>query len=246
MTLSEYEKQFLTKEQCLNYLYKLRFPNGFRCGKCGHTEMWEVSDYKYKCKKCGYQMSVTAGTLFHHIHLPIEKWFKAIWYICERSNIFTLNDLINELHLGSSNTAREISYRIRNAISIIEQPIKLKGTIEASTEMRRGILYIVAVEIDDEKAGRVRALRLSNMDEIVKFLHKYIEIGSVIFTDMQSKFLSDDYKIVFKEDFFTSPHFHRAKSVYISNNLKEHNKKCKFKLDFEELIYTFVKANLKL
>ena len=33
----------------------------------------------YHCKACGYQASLTAGTVFHKTRTPLHKWFWMIW-----------------------------------------------------------------------------------------------------------------------------------------------------------------------
>ena len=67
MNTSDYE--------CREYLASIRWKNGFTCPRCGCAEAWETKEVKYKCKKCGYKMSVTAGTIFQDSHTPLEKWF---------------------------------------------------------------------------------------------------------------------------------------------------------------------------
>jgi hypothetical protein len=102
-------KRFGTKEACEDYLAKLRWPNGIVCTKCAvigddsfrkfttsETTRQRFSKTKqrvvtvkvpsrnlYECKSCGYQFSVTSGTIFHGSHLPLEKWFQAAALILE-------------------------------------------------------------------------------------------------------------------------------------------------------------------
>jgi len=103
MGLVSIAEEFPTEEACLVLLERIRWPEGVRCASrsfCGSTKVarftarssvrWvqrasggveEVNvpkRYLYECMECGYQFSVTAGTLFHKTHLPLRKWFFAI------------------------------------------------------------------------------------------------------------------------------------------------------------------------
>lgn len=39
-TLLEFEQRFRTEEACIEYLFKLRWPEGFQCPRCGHPEAY--------------------------------------------------------------------------------------------------------------------------------------------------------------------------------------------------------------
>jgi hypothetical protein len=43
MTLEEFENRFNTEEACRDYLFLLRWPNGFICPKCGNTKAFKMS-----------------------------------------------------------------------------------------------------------------------------------------------------------------------------------------------------------
>lgn len=76
--------RFDTDEKCRIALEKLRWPLGVRCIRCGSEKI--SRNYKrnqFECDPCGYHFSVTAGTIFHDSHLPLRKWFIAIYLICE-------------------------------------------------------------------------------------------------------------------------------------------------------------------
>lgn len=42
VTLFDYQKQFLTYEDCFNYLVQLRWSNGFVCPKCDGSEYYMI------------------------------------------------------------------------------------------------------------------------------------------------------------------------------------------------------------
>jgi len=62
--LIELEAAFSTEAACRDYLARLRWPDGFQCPHCGGGKSWPVRNVLIQCAACGYQTSVTAGTIF--------------------------------------------------------------------------------------------------------------------------------------------------------------------------------------
>ena len=76
--LAEFEARFSTEAACREYLIRLRWPDGFRCPRCGGRKTWPVRGVLLQCSGCGYQSSVTAGTIFQDTRKPLALWFRAI------------------------------------------------------------------------------------------------------------------------------------------------------------------------
>jgi hypothetical protein len=82
ITFEEFRTRFSSEDSCWAELFRLRFPNGFICQKCGCTEYYSVRGRNaFQCRACRHQTSVTAGTVMHRTHLPLTVWFWAI-YLC--------------------------------------------------------------------------------------------------------------------------------------------------------------------
>jgi Zn ribbon nucleic-acid-binding protein len=79
-TLLEVEERFSTEEACREYLFMLRWPSGFRCPCCDHQKFWVVRDL-YECTECGFQTSITAGTIFQDTKKPLRLWFRTVLHI---------------------------------------------------------------------------------------------------------------------------------------------------------------------
>src|SRR3954454_7740248 len=77
-TLAEFEARFSTEDACREYLLRLRWPDGFRCSRCGERRHWPVRGLLLQCASCGYQSSVTAGTIFQDTRKPLTLWFRAM------------------------------------------------------------------------------------------------------------------------------------------------------------------------
>lgn len=55
--LMAFEKQFSTEDAYLNYLYKLRWPQGYICPRCGNKKGWQIRKDLMECAECSYQIS---------------------------------------------------------------------------------------------------------------------------------------------------------------------------------------------
>ncbi|MBT4511751.1 MAG: transposase [Chloroflexi bacterium] len=66
-SLTELEQRFSTEEACREYLFQLRWSEGFRCPVCGHSEAWKLKGGLFKCTACTHKTPVIAGTLFYRL-----------------------------------------------------------------------------------------------------------------------------------------------------------------------------------
>ena len=123
-------EDFGTEAECRDHLRKLRWPNGVRCLRCGSDKVpWLENQKKHQCKSCRYQFSVTTGTIFHDTHLPLWKWFLAVYLIVEAKKGVSANQL--KRTLGTTyKTAWYLSHRIRAALKEVDAQL-LKGIVEA-------------------------------------------------------------------------------------------------------------------
>jgi len=79
MDILELQRRFATDDACRDRLFKIRWPDGPTCAKCGGKNFYRISARNvYECR-CGRQVSLTAGTIMHGSHTPLRKWF---WAIC--------------------------------------------------------------------------------------------------------------------------------------------------------------------
>jgi transposase-like protein len=132
MNLTEISRLFSTQERCRELLTRLRWPDGPRCPRCGGDSVcWLDNQEKYDCFKCHYQFTVTAGTIFHDSHLPLEKWFLAVYLMCESKKGIAARQMQRILPVGSYKTAWYLCHRIRAAMKDAAQAVLLTGIVEA-------------------------------------------------------------------------------------------------------------------
>src|SRR5580658_7437822 len=115
-TLQEFEARFSTEEGCREYLFQLRWPEGFRCPRCGCGRAWAVRSTLFQGSRCNCQTSVTAGTVFQDTRKPLATWFRAMWYVTSQKNGASALGLQRVLGLGSYRTAWSWLHKLRRAM----------------------------------------------------------------------------------------------------------------------------------
>jgi len=129
--LCELIDRFGDDQKCRNYLEHLRWPQGVTCPKCLGTKVSSILKRdQYNCdnESCGHQFSVTAGTIFHDTHLPLTKWFLAVYLICQSEKGMSAHQLHRMLKVHYR-TAWYLCHRIRHAVEQVSEP-KLDGVCE--------------------------------------------------------------------------------------------------------------------
>ena len=193
----EFDRRFHTEKACLDYLFQLRWPEGFSCPHCGHSEYWTSARGLYLCRQCERQQSVTAGTIFHGTRKPLTLWFKALWWFSTRKASVNATALKDLLGLGSYQTAWCWLQKLRTC-TVFTDRSKLSGTVEVdefylggvhSGQRGRGAGHkckvAVAVERQGRKLGRLRlqVIEQCSEQELTSFAKANITLGSHITTD---------------------------------------------------------------
>ena len=128
MTLPDVVELFGTDDKCRELLERLRWPYDPECPRCHTTALARLDARLLYCKECDYQFTVTAGTIFHDSHLPLQKWFMAALLLCEARKGMSANQIKRTLGV-SYKTAWYLCHRIRAAMKEVDRPM-LNGTIE--------------------------------------------------------------------------------------------------------------------
>jgi transposase-like protein len=126
---TELEKRFSTEESCRDYLFSLRWPDGYRCPRCGQGEAWRMRGGLFRCKSCDYKCSITSGTIFERTRKPLVIWFRAIWWVCTQKSGASAKAIQRILELGSYETAWAWMHKLRRAM-IRPGRDQLSGTVE--------------------------------------------------------------------------------------------------------------------
>lgn len=195
--LLEFEARFSTEAACREYLFRLRWPDGFRCPRCGGGKTWPVSDVLLQCSGCSYQSSVTAGTIFQDTRKPLTLWFRAAWWVTSQKNGASALGLQRVLGLKSYKTAWTWLHKLRRAMVRPERD-RLTGRVEVDETYLGGleegvhgrqteskVLIVVAAQEDGPGIGRIRMRRIAaaSAETLVPFVEDSVEAGSVVHTD---------------------------------------------------------------
>ena len=199
--------RFNCETKCRRYLEALRFPSGVCCIRCGDTSVVEIKrkgEWKgqWDCRGCGYQFSVTVGTIMHDSHLPLRKWFGAIYLMAKSRKGIAAWRLKELLGIGSYKTAWYLCHRIREAmgndpfigptlVGIVEvDETLIGGRTKGKGAAYKGNKTWVAGAI--QRGGQIRLERIPNIKR--KTLHGFIartvkDETEAIYTDELKSYL---------------------------------------------------------
>lgn len=196
-TVLEFRERFATDEACRDYVVALRWPDGFVCPQCEQKKAWEMGRGLYWCQNCGYQASVTAGTLFNDTHKSLRLWFEAMWYITNQKSGVSALGLQRVLGLGSYHTAWNWLHKLRRAM-VRPGRDRLSGVIEVDEIViggerpgKRGrgaagkALVVIAVQEGERGIGRIRMQRVTDAsgESLEPAVWEMVEPASVVRTD---------------------------------------------------------------
>jgi transposase-like protein len=196
-TLPEFEQRFASEAACREYLVQMRWPDGFRCPRCGHGRCWTNRRHLLVCRQCQHQSSLTAGTILHGSRKPLRTWFLAMWWISTQKTGGSAKGLQRLLGLGSYQTAWMWLHKLRHAMVRLEReplegPVEIDdayfGGVERETSTTTKAKVLVAVEVpggERSRAGRVRfqVVKRFTRPTLIRFVRDYVAPGAVVITD---------------------------------------------------------------
>ena len=199
MTPRQFKRRFRTERDCLRYLIRRKWPEGFQCPRCRHDRAYLIETRKlYQCTRCRHQTSVTANTIFHRTRKPLRDWFWAIFLVATRTTGSSARQLQYDLGL-SYQTAWTWCHKIRKAMQDRDKRYNLRGMIELddtyiggkkkSGKRGRGarskVPIMVAVESRPKGCGHVALRKMAPFSslEAKRFLHDHVDNDSTISSD---------------------------------------------------------------
>ena len=193
MNLIELIEKFQDEKRCRAALESLRWPEGVKCPRCQSEKISRVVKRdQFDCDSCRYQFSVTSGTMFQDSHIPLWKWFLAIYLMMESKKGMSANQLKRTLKVGYQ-TAWFLCHRIRAAMETDESE-KLSGTVEVDEtyiggrydrRRHRGPWEKQAVMGMIERDGKFEAQTIPTASKkvLVGIIRERIEPSATVFTD---------------------------------------------------------------
>lgn len=208
--LFHFNTHFNIEEDCIEYLEKIRWPNGIACPHCSYSGKYYVTNRGYKCSKCLKKYSIISGTLLSNFNLELKKLFYIIYFFAANKNSISSFQL--EEYLGiSQKTTWAISHKIRCVLK--ENVRKLKGIIEVDEaflskkkewqnrkgnyrrSMKTPVLGLI------ERGGPVIIVKITHRtkSKILEVIERHVEEGSTIYTDGAAAYKNNF--INYKHDF---------------------------------------------
>src|SRR5665648_28371 len=195
----EFLNQFKSEEDCWNYIFELRWPNGYTCPRCYSNKYWLTEKRLIHCSSCENQTSITGGTIFQGTRKPLLLWFHIIWWVVAQKTGASASNLKDFMGFGSYETAWVWLHKLRRAMVRPDRD-KLVGSVEVDEtyiggkEIGKGkqgrgaetkTLVVVAAECKGKQIGRVRFSCISDAsgENLLRFIEDNIEPGSTIITD---------------------------------------------------------------
>ncbi len=128
MNITRIFEQFPTQKDCIAHLEKARWKDKPVCPYCRSINTAR-NQHRHRCYDCKTSFSVMVGTIFHHTHMPLQKWFLAVMLVLNARKGLSALQLSRDLKVNK-NTAWRIAMQIRKAMTQREQRGMLTGIIE--------------------------------------------------------------------------------------------------------------------
>jgi transposase-like protein len=195
--MTDFMDMFPTEDACLEYLSLVRWPEGYVCLRCKSSKHWKKARGLFLCQDCGYEGSVTAGTLFQDTHKPLRFWFQAVWYVVNQKNGVSALGLQKAMGFSRYQTTWEWLHKLRRAM-VLPGRDNLSGLVEVDETFIGGVrsgkrgrgaegksLIFIAAEEAPEGIGRIRLTTLDNAagETLIKAVQETIASGSQVRSD---------------------------------------------------------------
>jgi len=200
LSLPEFLARYSSEGQCRDSLFKLRWPKGFVCPKCGHAACSEIQSRQlYQCRACRFQASLIQGTIFSATKLPLTTWMLGIYLITQSKDGISSLNLARSLGI-SANAALRMKHKLQQTMKNRDDQYRLAGNIliddaywggkKGDGKRGRGATgkmpFVAALSLTEEgfplfiKFNQVQQFTLK---EISAWSVKYIRPGSSVLTD---------------------------------------------------------------
>lgn len=201
----DFTRRFRTERDCEQFLFAVRYPQGFRCPRCQSERGWELGHGRLVECSNGHKVSLTAGTALHGTRQSLLTWFQGAYLISTLTPGISALQFQRQLAIRRYQTAFELLHKIR-ATLVAPGRERLKGTVEvdetfiggrdADRDGRGGdkVLVVAALEVltwvspkglTRTRAGRIRlkAVNDASADSLAGFVEAEVDRGSTVYTD---------------------------------------------------------------
>ena len=200
LSLKHFNELYGTEDQCRQYLFRYRWPQGFLCPKCGSSKHSLIKTrITYQCSNCRYQASLISGTIFSSTKLPLVTWFLAIYFITQsKDGISSLN--LSRILGISANAALRVKHKLQQVMKTADDSFPLSYIVQLDDaywggqkhDGKRGrgasgkVPFLAAVSTNIQ--GHPLFMRLSRIgsfsaSEIKNWSFKHLDPQSIVISD---------------------------------------------------------------
>jgi hypothetical protein len=165
---------FSSEQACVAYLFKKRWPWGFKCSFCGAVQQEIAPAYTVVCRYCRKQTSITAHTLMHGSKKSLVAWMRVAWQFCSQYEGISARELQRLMELSCYQTAWSWLQKIRHGAALAEsapcRDIVLFDLVSLAlaTSAPKFVTDLgIALELNNSGNARVRFIMLGSRSPAV-------------------------------------------------------------------------------
>lgn len=205
-SLRQFTRRFSTEADCEEFLFRVRYPNGFVCPRCAVERGWPLADKRLIECANGHKVSLTAGTVFHGTRQDLLTWFHAVFFISTLTPGISALQFQRQLGLSRYETAFQMLHKVRSCLiapgrTLLHREVEVDETFiggkDPDRDARGGDKVLVAgaveiIPVSGLKSGklrrrsgrlRLRAVANASADSLAGFVEQEVEAGAIVHTD---------------------------------------------------------------
>jgi transposase-like protein len=138
-----FSARFQSEGSCVEYLVQMKWPDGYRCERCGCQDAYKTDSRRlplFECADCRYQASPIVGTVMEGSSTPLRKWFLALYLLSQETLRINATELSRIIQV-TYKTSWLILHKIRHAIGEADAEVPLCGHVSVTSAIYGTPLY---------------------------------------------------------------------------------------------------------
>lgn len=181
-SVQDFFRRYATDDACLDHLMTVRYGETLACPKC--RKEGKFSRLRklpaYACPWCGHHIHPMAGTPFWRSHVPLQKWFYALYLFTTSRHGVPAKELQRQLSV-TYKTAWRMGHEIRKYMAKVDGDPPFTGHVEVDEAYIGGV----------KKGGRQKGITGRGAKKAVVFgiLEREGELFTKVVPDASTKSL---------------------------------------------------------
>lgn len=200
MSLLDFQQEFNTEEACVAFLEQQRWKKGRFCPHCGSYRTYKFKDGKlFKCQDCKKQFTVKVGTIFSDSHVPLAKWFYAIYLNTSLKKGISSVQLSKYLGITQKSAwfmLQRIRYGLENAgrgdllNNVVEVDETYVGGVKRGDRVGPADKAVVFGAVERGGKAVIRHVPSSGTRVLIPEIHRTISPEATIYSDQYGSYRS--------------------------------------------------------